>query len=160
MGYDMHVVDKDGKRIPHSEHSSWQRNTSGGYHQANILVGFGMASWSTQEHPNPPLPPERFSWEYDEATGKDVIVGEGADEYHAAKLAHLRDRFGAPIGIAAHKLCSSNDGWWVTVEECREALEAWEKAGRPPVDDFGHGPLGDTIPFLQLAAQHGGFRVW
>ncbi len=59
-------------------------------------------------------------------------------------------------GIAMHKL-SSNDGWLVTEEECREALKAYQAAGSPELP----GSFGDDwIPFLREAAHNGGFRVW
>lgn len=161
MGYDMYVVNEHGSKIERSEHSYWRRNLSGGYAQAEKLVGLGLASWpASSERLDYPRLPEGAAWRWDEAAQDDVLVGDGVAEYLATEREHLRDRRGAPTGIAAHKLCGSNDGWWVTAEECREALEAWERAGRPDVDDFGHGPFGDTIPFLQLAAEHHGFRVW
>jgi hypothetical protein len=160
MGYDMYVVDEHGEKIARSEHSYWRRNIFGGHPQAQKLVELGMASWPTTPRPDYPQQPEGTEWKYDEETGDATLVGPGAEEYRAAEHVHLRSRFGATTGIAAYKLCDTNDGWWVTVEECREALDAWGKAGRPDVDDFGRGPSGDTIPFLQLAAEHGGFRVW
>ena len=72
----------------------------------------------------------------------------------------VRDRRGAGKGIAVYKLCNSNDGWWVTKEECQEFLDLWEAAGKPVVDDFGSGPYEDTIPFIRAAAANGGFRVY
>lgn len=159
MGYDMFVVDKDGQTIPETEYRYWRRNIRGGHAQAERLVELGMASWPTQAGPDFPDIPEGTTWQENE-DGTDILVGPGAADYIAAVNSLLTDRRGATKGIAAHKLCGSNDGWWVTAEECREALQIWEETGRPAVDDFGGGPLDDTIPFLQLAAEHHGFRVW
>lgn len=159
MGYDMSVVDEHGDRVS-CENNYWRRNIFGGSKQAEKLVELGMAQWpTTNDRPRFPDRPEHVRAEYE--------AHEEAGDYdwdHPDWLAllhpHLKDRRGSTQGIAAYKLCDSNDGWWVTREECEQALAAWEQAGRPDVDDFGSGPIGDTIPFLQAAAAHHGFRVW
>ena len=68
--------------------------------------------------------------------------------------------------IPSHKF-SSNDGWFITPEEIRAALEAWEsfEAGTP--NGFSADTLevvqtdywGKWIDYLRLATDHDGFRV-
>lgn len=72
---------------------------------------------------------------------------------------HPEDKTGIPI----FKFCS-NDGWLVTEDECRQALEAFALTG---VDASAVEYEDETVPwwpswlnFLRLASVHGGFRVW
>jgi hypothetical protein len=65
-------------------------------------------------------------------------------------------------GIAAHKL-SSNEAWWVTMEECRQALAAYERhAERSGVKSLGEEPAfwREWLKFLELAAREEGFELW
>ncbi|NKS29272.1 hypothetical protein GS534_00840 [Rhodococcus hoagii] len=155
----MSVVDEAGKSVE-GENTYWHRTLGSGYRQAEKLVTLGMAQWSSSNHEAPfPKRPSHLYAEYEQHEADGDYEWEHPE--YAAKLnAFLKDRRRSRYGIASHKLCGSNDGWWVTREECEQALEAWEKAGRPDVDDLGGGPLGDTIPFLRAAAAHHGFRVW
>jgi hypothetical protein len=158
MGYDMYVVDDKGETIPDlGDAGYWRRALGSGYRQAKRLEEAGMGSWGMEqlfqeaEAQGFPKRPETVEW----SDREDNYVGEGAEEYRKVLLAYLSDRRGAPMGIALWKLCNTNDGWWVTKEECQEALAAWEAAGQPEVDDYD-----DTIPFLRVAAAYGGFRVY
>lgn len=161
----MYVVDEKGDNVhdctKHKDHY-WRRNMFGGSRQAELLVTVGIGAWGPNdaweaaEKEGWPTKPESAT--YDEDT--DKYVGEGVEEWYAAMHARLRDPRGVSHGIPVYKLCNSNDGWWVTKEECEHALILWEAAGQPDVDDFGQGPYGDTIPFLRAAADHHGFRVF
>ena len=161
MGYDMYVVDEKGHKVGREPHHYWRRNIWGGGTQADKLVELGMAEWSAPGYKQARFPerPAHTLEAYEKAMDADDWDYEHPD-YAAILFPFLKDRRGSTHGITADKLCDSNDGWWVTKEECQEALDAWEKAGRPDVDDFDTGPIGDTIPFLRVAAEHHGFRVW
>lgn len=158
MGYDMHVVDEQGKNVK-CDNDYWRRNIFGSTQQAEKLVELGMASWPTERRGEFPQRPDHIEEAYAKARAADDWDYEHPD-YTAVLFPYLKARNGATVGINAAKLCDTNDGWWVTREECQEALKVWEASGKPPVDDFGRGPLGDTIPFLQAAAEHHGFRVY
>lgn len=161
MGYDMSVVNADGTPVSREicPNNYWRRNMFGGGKQADKLVALGMASWPTSDTGRFPEPPEHTTADYEKAEAEGNYDYEHPD-YTAILFPYLKDRRGATVGINAAKLCGTNDGWWVTREECQEALAAWEAAGKPEVDDFGSGPFGDTIPFLRAAAEHHGFRVY
>lgn len=169
IGYDMYVVDDAGNNVsgltlPECGHEThyWRRNLSGGVRQAEEFIKAGMGAWGPDDvwleadKKGFPALPAGVTRD-DEADG---YVGEGAAEYTAALHAYLRDPRGVTHGIPVYKLTNTNDGWWVTKEECEHALLLWEAAGQPVVDDFGYGAYGDTIPFLRAAADHGGFRVY
>jgi hypothetical protein len=162
VGYDMYVVDEQGERVSDGPNHYWRRNISGGGRQARKFVELGLGSWADDDlfeaAEAQSWPPRPETVEYNEET--DRWEGPGLAEWDAAVNDRLRDRRGSGPGIAVYKLCNSNDGWWVTKEECEEFLRLWEEAGRPAVDDFGDGPYEDTIPFIQAAAAHGGFRVY
>ncbi len=59
-------------------------------------------------------------------------------------------------GIPAHKL-GSNDRWFVSPAECREALSSYLAAKKASGD---HDLFVEFIRFLEHAAKQGGFRVW
>lgn len=79
------------------------------------------------------------------------------------------------LGIPLHKLCS-NDGWWVTAEECKEALEQHEKyvqehgTALPTVADTDEDDEENAdqaiawwpawLTFLARASISNGFRVY
>ena len=156
MGYDMSVVDSNGQRAE-CENGYWRRNMYGGARQAERLVELGIGYWLTDNTVPGPWPAEPA----DAARTEDGelwddeggIVDPG---YRQTVFNHLRQTGDERPGIAAYKLCSSNDGWWVTKAECISALALWEKAGKP---DWDLG-LNDLEPFLRAAAEHDGFRVW
>lgn len=65
--------------------------------------------------------------------------------------------------IPLHKF-SSNDGWYVTPEEIRAALDAYdsrcsEDLSEATLDLIETDYWGDWIAWLRLAAEHDGFRV-
>ena len=64
------------------------------------------------------------------------------------------------FGIPVHKF-STNDGWIVTPDECRDAMRIWRSGGAKPLP--GHSDAVDYwnrwIKFLELAAERDGFEV-
>ena len=162
----MYVVDEQGERVSREEceHYYWRRAIGSGGAQARIFVDLGLGGWADDDlftaAEAEGWPPRPETVQYNEET--DRWEGPGLEEWDEATNRKLRDRRGAGPGIAVWKLCNSNDGWWVTKEECQEFLDMWDVIGRPVVDDLsGSGdPYGDTIPFIQAAAAHGGFRVY
>ena len=92
-----------------------------------------------------------------------VIVGgsphvEGVPSEGVLLEYHPTDREGIPI----HKLCD-NSGWLVTELECQQALaKIQEYAMTNPDEGLPQGLTAhnDVLPFLRLAAKHGGFEVW
>jgi hypothetical protein len=67
---------------------------------------------------------------------------------------HAKRRYVPLPGIAYHKLCS-NEYWFITAEECREALEAWTTRELPDREGWL-----DWIEFLTAAVDEIGIRVW
>lgn len=166
MGYDMYVVDEQGENV-RCENDYWRRNMFGGIRQAELFVSLGLGYWADNElfkaAEEAGWPKrEGIEYDYNEETDESVLKGDPAlvAAYEAAVRERVRDRRGEGKGISVYKLCNTNDGWWVTKEECQEFLDLWEAAGKPDVDDFGNGPYGDTIPFIRAAVANGGFRVY
>lgn len=72
-------------------------------------------------------------------------------------------------GLPAHKF-GSNDGWIVTPEDCRSALDEYEQARDEKPDLVkkireewvidGENYFDSWIAFLTRAIDHGGFEVW
>lgn len=148
MSYCMRVVDESGNRVEKGENTHLDRNLAGGLHLARTLVQHGMGYWPTEDDtPYPKV--NSHKWIDDELV---VIDAEAAQVLYA----YLKDtRVAEPEpGISVYKLCGTNDGWWVTKEECESALAIWEEAGRPEVDS-----VSDVTPFLRVAAENAGFRV-
>jgi len=155
MGYDMYTQGAAECADPeHGEHYLRRALGNGGV-LARELVLAGMGTWGDDElferGESSPWPEMPDTVKFNEDT--DEYEGEGYDVYRAKVDAKLRDRRGAGPGIAVWKLCNTNDGWWVTKEECEEALAAWEAAGRPDL------PREDVLPFIRAGAAHDGFRV-
>jgi hypothetical protein len=156
MGYDMYTQGaRDCADPDHGQHYL-QRALGNGDRLARQIVAAGMGTWADDElfarGEEAPWPSaEDHGLVYDD--GVEDWVGEMAEEYRAKIDAKLRDRRGAGPGIAVWKLCNTNDGWWVTKEECAEAMAAWEAAGRPEFD------RDDVLPFIRAGAAHDGFRV-
>lgn len=169
MGYDMDTVNERGRSVDdcddpeHGEHY-WRRSIFGGGPQAQRLVDVGMAYWPREGNTVPgdyPKPKDFDLVHNEDWSGEDddpQFFGD-VDKIAAYELAnrnYYRQTYDERPGIAAYKLCHSNDGWWVTQAECASALKLWEAAGEPDVDQG----VGDTIPFLRAGAAHDGFRVW
>lgn len=157
MGYDMYTVDETGESVKcddplHGEHY-WRRNIFGAGAQADRLVSTGLGYWSNAPERTPWPEAKDYGLTYNDDS--DEWEGERLAEFNAALFAMLKDTYSETPGIAVYKLCSSNDGWWVTKAECASALAIWEQNGCPRVDDYD-----DTIPFLRAGAAHEGFRVW
>jgi hypothetical protein len=108
----------------------------------------------------------------DEAATSAIAAQARPDLYKAAvhSLLQLRESGtpdGTPLtGIPVHKFCS-NDGWWVTPEECVAALKshadyvAANNAG-PPTNDQGQTiEWWETwLAFLERASKAKGFQVY
>jgi hypothetical protein len=144
-GIDMRVVDGQGRAVKHfpdldgprMDELMVSRLGAARADQVRRLQETGMGSVPDDV---PQMPPR---W-------------NSAGELDADLLPGLRDDCGVQ-GIALHKLSIDAAGWWVTGRECAQALHAWERSGRPVIDDEG-----DLIPFLKLCVSSGndGFRVW
>src|SRR5262245_58702825 len=148
MGYDMSVVDEKGESIgrndcddpTHGDHY-WRRSIFSGGSQAEPLVEAGMAYWPRANFRVPakwPEDKEAEFGEYDEDTDECPPLNEAARNLRAEMDTYLKATYDERPGIAAYKLCQSNDGWWVTKAECESALKLWEAAGKPDVDQ-GNG---------------------
>ena len=141
--------------------SLWQRLLHPEYARLNIwgmekyksaMLDLGMAHYSGTP---------KIDWSELHAIDPD----EDWDKYEATC-----DRLTAPHGntdsptIPSHKL-SSNDGWVVTPDEIKAALDAWErqKDGRglkaETIDLIQADHWSKWIEYLHLASEHGGFRV-
>lgn len=99
---------------------------------------------------------------------------ERTERYVTARDAVL-SWHGEGTGIPGHKF-GSNDGWIVTPEECRQAVEAWretcreagagdEETGRKALLDaldefsFSSAYWLKWVAWIERAAEHGGFEV-
>jgi hypothetical protein len=124
-------------------HGYFRRSMSGGSRLADALVEMGMGFDAEVFVPVPPWP-----------SREEYVVEE-----YDAETDRVLDWHGPEIpGIHYHKVCTSNDGWHVTREECRSALALYEFAirdGKAHPDAFHD----DFIPFLRAAAEHDGFEV-
>jgi hypothetical protein len=173
MGYDMYVVDSDGKMLDEStlnvdwdstdeqwraeEERRWESHTYLRRSMGNMsrlitaLVEAGMAYSSVNPPSFPPYPGD----EHFDTSGDWEPVTEQARQYRKQCADTLVKTGDERPGIPIHKF-SSNDGWWVTPPECRSAMQLWAREGSPMKEEF----RDDVIPFLLKAAQNGGFRVW
>jgi len=100
---------------------------------------------------------------HDQDVGDQQSLSESVERYLRARERRVTDH-GNPSadyvpGIPVHKLYPGDDDQWrVTARECAEALAAYDaamQAGATHPPEFGE----DWIPFLRLAARHGGFRT-
>ena len=170
MGYDLYVCDTEGNDLPESRlnltmdstddqfdaelerrHKSRTYLRRGGGTLGHLITGMVSAGMAYAAK-SPPKFPDRPGKEHFD-NYYDPITEEGR-EYHRQFAHALRTTGDERPGIPIHKF-SSNDGWWVTVHECRSALAMWELEGQPQ----GAGFRDDFIPFLIKAAENGGFRV-
>ena len=106
-----------------------------------------------------------------------VAQARAANDYITARDERLAFHGGADqTGIPEHKF-SSNDGWFVTPSECRDAVSIWRTAvdldGEPRCQELVLQALGATeknrddwwmiwtrwIDYLDGAVSHGGFEV-
>lgn len=142
----------------------FRRSLSGGARLADALVAMGMGFDAEDFVPVPPWPDkdeygvEFAEWKDEAGAWQDGYRGDRAQEYEAEGNRVL-DWHGPEIpGIPIHKVCTSNDGWHVTREECRAALKLYESAirdGKEHPTEFDD----DFMPFLQSAAEADGFEV-
>lgn len=156
MGYDMYVRTENG-RVRDDDRYYLRRNIWGGHHFAEALVSLGMGFKATGTQPSWPEPDD-FGVKYDDE--QDAYVGDRAAEFKAAENAVLDWHGNDPDrpGIPVHKVCSSNDGWHVTKQECQQAVAAYELA---MANGATHPQVfqDDVLPFLRLAAEHEGFET-
>lgn len=155
------------------------------------MNALGMLTDPPGNHPEFPKPEDfGVDWEdvecYEEAyvihadgtneqKTQDMLVKskfDGAKAYSEAQEAVLSWYGDTPAGICVHKLCS-NDGWIVTPEEIKAALESWsrglETARSNGEEDLiweamnrarlSKGIWMSWIAYLTGAADHGGFEV-
>ncbi|MGD6749142.1 hypothetical protein [Streptomyces sp. BH105] len=131
-----------------------------------IMEQLGM---TVSDYSAPPFPhqPEGVTWDEIEAAQE---AGDAANTpvrpevlaYLKQQEAHVAWRPEPAFGIALHKF-GSNDGWLVTPEEIKAALETYRTHGSGEVkvivgDDLDY--LLKWIAYLERAQHRGGFRVW
>lgn len=134
---------------------SYFRLSNGGMGRyADAMAELGMAHESTSgldwsEAPEYP--------EDDDNDEKMAAYTEAMDNYLGGH--------GTPADptIPLHKF-STNDGWFVTPDEIRAALAAWDAHDLDGLDQDTHVTIetdywGEFIAWLRLAAEHDGFRV-
>lgn len=134
-----------------------------------LMEELGMAYWPDSDQPDFPDP-----MLYNVPT---ITIGDGehsyedydeSSEYWAEWNAACDEvRAWSPdpqAGIALHKLCS-NDGWWVTSEECTNSLRLYADADLTPLEDavdqgFDVEYWQEWLGFLQRGADTDGFQVY
>lgn len=140
------------------QHSYLRRNIFGMRPTVEAMVSLGMAFWS----PNPAWPrlPAELSW--DDPAHFDVegepVSAEAKAHQEACDRTRRTHGETRTSGIPSHKF-TTNDGWIVTREECRQALAAYH-AAREAGADHPEWLHDDVVPFLEVAARHDGFEVW
>lgn len=178
MGYDMYVCDNDGHELVESGwqgidalhpgidltdeaavDAAWDAIFDGPFYLRRSMGNQGSlraALLDTRMGYEAVGKPTFPDWPGDEHfDSRDYSpVTEQGQQYRVAVQHTLRSTFDERPGIPLHKLCS-NDGWWVTAAEVRSALAMWELAGQP----YHPGLRDDVLPFLNKAAENGGFRV-
>lgn len=120
-----------------------------------MLINLDMAGAPTDQRVDLPLAPEGVTWS--DANGWGSTLAGAA--YQLALDAYWQHRRGVEYGIAGYKLIGGNDGWWVSVEECHEAIEVWESMG-PSEQECQPEMVRRFVRMLRAAAAHHGFRVW
>lgn len=180
MGYDMYLVGAD---IESEDNGYFRRNIWGMGTTRDIMDAFEMGHWR-DERVKYPSALNNLSDEdcdsvrelVDAKIAGDVGVLNANGDARIASLAELKLSWLAGTeagkGLAMHKLCS-NDGWWVTPEECAAAVAAYERvpeATREKVyaahDSEEEGPavyrewFEKWVDFLRRGAAGQGFRVY
>lgn len=157
MGYDYFVLPRATHDQPGGNpHTYFERNTWGSRQLADALIATGTGFDAETWLPIPPFPEiADYGCEWND---DGEPVGDRADEYSDILAKHLAWHGPEVPGIPIHKICTTNDGWHVTREECRSALALYElhlAAGGSHPEAFGD----DFIPFLREAARRDGFEV-
>lgn len=133
----------------------------------NAMAEVGMMYWAAPELEFP---------DYDEPKREDygsegswVFAVSEYDEAHEKLCIPVQKQGGGGRGIPSFKL-SDNSGWWVTKEECQEAVDIWEEyqAANDPGNEasdetkevLGYGWWPKWIEYLKRGAQNDGFRVY
>lgn len=135
--------------------SYFRLNNGGMGRYADAMHELGMAHESTSG----------LDWSKAPEYPEDDENDENLDAYRAA-MDKFTGAHGTPADkptIPLHKF-SSNDGWFVTPEEIRAALDAYDTRCSEELSDttrdlFETDYWGEFIAWLRLAAEHDGFRV-
>lgn len=158
MGYDIYILDREGKELSGPE--NYYR--IGYFQMPSVLDAMGNFGMITQVAcPTPraadfQLTPEDFL----NSGENDAKVAGRLAAYRAACKAALDVADPEPAGIPAYKL-RYNDGFSITVAEITAALDRYH--AHPGVD-VAELPLGDPswrewTAFLRRAKTHGGLRT-
>lgn len=131
----------------------FQLNIHGMGRYREAMADLGMAHWSDD-------PVTQGDW--DNLPEWETDEDEAAYREAADKLTAQHGASDNPT-IPLHKL-SSNDGWFVTPDEIRAALEVWDAHDLDGLSTETHSVIetdywGEFIAWLRLAAEHDGFRV-
>ena len=167
MGCSLHVIASENATFGEEGHLWLSWSVMGGISEWMRSCGMLYCRYSRDDLPRFPTH-EEFG-----RGGEAAVVRSGPDwesdpdPHNKALSAYRRWRpaqeNGQPQpGIAAHKLCS-NEAWWVTPEECREALEAYQRhIQQPGARDGEKEPAGsgEWLDLLELAAREEGFELW
>lgn len=130
-------------------------NNGGMGRYADAMHELGMAHESTSG----------LDWSESPEYPEDDDNDEKIDAYDQA-MDKFTGAHGTPADqptIPLHKF-STNDGWFVTPEEIRAALAAWDARDLDDLDEGTRATIetdywGEFIAWLRLAAEHDGFRV-
>lgn len=169
MGYDLFLVESTGDK----ERDYFRLNIWGMQVARGVMDQRGMLHRMDPVPNQPRLPGGHFGnedpWEYvSRHTDDDLVANADAPPdvktWCKNNRAFLMARDKSATGMAVHKFCS-NDGWIVTVDECISALAAWEVTvaeGQPAPRHEGNEIewWSEWIAYLELAVEHGGFRVY
>lgn len=182
MGYDMYLLGTPRPAMPDDERYH-RKNIWGMRSIRDIMEKFEMAFWPEEDVP---WPKERELDDDEQEKLHDLIdermagnvVEDASDDLIAIadrRVKHLGYRI--PEGMSLGKFCS-NDGWWVTAEECKLAVEVYDGV---PLEErqkiWAHVAKGgggwesdkpdevrewfeDWVAFLRRGAEGRGFRVF
>lgn len=164
MGYDMYWLGHRGGA--ERDKGYFRLNISGGTIYAGTMVALGAACDGYEEPAWPQAPEGYHAWTEDRSMS---ISAEILATHHAHEVdlhAHLRWSPPGAMGVPIHKTAGTNDGWIVTADECRAAVEAIARLDPAFVEmvlnDHHVGDRAYWVSWLQWIADaisHGGFEV-
>lgn len=165
------AVNEAHKKMYEVEEYYFRLNWWGMSRFLNAMLGFGMAYPSENEADWPTYRDDLPGFEDAVEAIEEGMKPDCSSDVEAIAMTyvHERDRIvqahpGTEKGIPSHKF-SSNDGWWVTPEECRAALAAYEKNASMKELILADAGIADAaywdkwIKFIRGAADHDGFKV-
>ena len=160
-------VERTSDELYDADKSYFRLNIWGMDYCRNAMAEIGMLYWAQPELDFPDYnEPKRNAYGSEDAWLRAV---EEYEDEHEKQCIPAQKQSGGGRGIPSFKV-SDNSGWWVTKEECQEAVDIWEEyqAANDPGNEasdetkevLGYGWWPKWIEYLKRGAQTDGFRVY